>query len=95
MLRRLSNLGFEKARFCIRFWKDGKDRTLEKDFYLSDVFEAEPIFKNKIKEILNAKEFVFCERKYCSACRHPDREVFIENLKTKNLIPLQKSLNVI
>lgn len=89
VLKKLTSLGFEKARFCIRFWKDGKDETLKKDFYLSDVFEFEPIYKKRIKEILDTKRFIFCEGKFCNACKSPDRDIFVEELKSLNLLPLQ------
>lgn len=89
--RKLINLGFEKARFCIRFWKKGKDDSLKKDFYLSDVFEFEVIFKKKIKEIINTKEFIFCEKPFCNACKSKEREIFVIELEKRHLLPLQSN----
>lgn len=87
--RKLINLGFEKARFCIRFWKNGKDDSLKKDFYLSDIFEFEVIFKKKIKEIISTKVLIFCERPFCNACKSKERENFIMELKKIKFLPLQ------
>ncbi len=88
-VKKLTKLGFEKARFCIRFWKDAKDESLKKDFYLSDVFEFEVIFKKKINEIMKTKEFLFCERNFCHACKSVNRDIYIEELKNLKLT-LQK-----
>lgn len=79
----LINLGFEKARFKVKFWQDPKEESFYEEFEISNMPNLEAFFKDKIERILRTNELSFCEKPYCRACNSDQRDAWIKDLKAQ------------
>ena len=82
----LARLGFEKARFKLKFWQDPKDESFYEEFELSSMINMEAFFKDKIERVLRTDELSFCEKPFCKACSSLKREEWIKELQGKGWI---------
>lgn len=76
----LLKLGYDKARFAVRFWQDPKENDFYEEFDLTRMDGLQFLFKQKIDRILSVSEYGFCGKPYCKACNSPRREEFVEAL---------------
>lgn len=90
--KQLKSLGYDKARFVVRFWLDPKNNSCFEEFDLRKIKDLlEPIFLVKIKKILNTLEVSFCEKEFCPACKSKDRGEFLKELEKRGFIKLQSA----
>lgn len=82
----LQKSGFGKARFVARLWQEPHNGDYYEEFSLSVAQNLEDFFRDKMEKILRTKELTFCEKDYCKACSHPDREKWIKELQANNWI---------
>lgn len=83
--KKLRELGFNKARFKVRFWQDPEDESFFEDFDLTKVGEFQPIFLDRIERINATSEVRFCERAFCKACQSDKREEYEQQLQKLGL----------
>lgn len=86
VVKKLKEMGFNKARFIVRLWLDPKNKDYYEEFDLDSVVNFEEIFKGRINKILTTQELKFCEREFCKACSSDQRMLFLKELKAKKLI---------
>lgn len=77
----LKQAGFKKARFRVGLWQEPDNESLYEEFDLSQDTSLEDFFKDKILRILRTQELSFCEQNWCKACKSPEREQWIKELK--------------
>lgn len=82
----LIKLGYEKARFKIKFWQDPQDESFYEEFKLSDMPNLAAFFRDKIERILRTSELSFCEKPFCKPCHSPKRNDWIKELQRKGWI---------
>lgn len=81
----LKRLGFNKARFKIRFWQDAKDESVYEEFNIGQEDSFMSYFKSKAEAILRTTEISFCEKDYCSVCQSPNRIAWQKEIEAKFL----------
>lgn len=87
--KKLLGMGYKKAKFIVRIWQSPNDNSLYEEFDLEAIDSLEPIFLQKIVKIEETKELEFCQKKFCRACNHKDREKFVLELERLGLVPAE------
>jgi len=78
--RELLELGYTKAKFKVRLWHDPKNESFYEEFELGRMVNIEDYLKDKIERILRTDQLSFCNKSYCKACNHIQKEEWIKEL---------------
>ncbi len=89
----LMDLGYQKARFKIRFWQDPNNESYYEEFDLASMKNIEDFLRDKMERILRTDELSFCEQPFCRACQSAKREEWIKELQKQGWIKLLNSIS--
>lgn len=78
--------GYQRARFVIRLWREPKNQSLSREFFLEDLREVEDELYSKALEILSTNKLKFCEKSYCPACNSDNRAIWLQELQNAGWI---------
>jgi len=79
----LKRLGFNKARFKLRFWQDALDESMYEEFSIDQEESFKSYFKSRAEVILRTTELSFCEKAYCPVCQNPARTDWQKQIKAE------------
>lgn len=73
-------MGYQKAKFRIRFWQDPKEESYFEEFDLMDTEHFKEYFRDKMERILRSDEIVGCSSERCEVCGSPEKDALVKDL---------------